>query len=230
MLRTATHRDKRFQKRLLREERLQTHDAEAIRAEILSGLKAMWTPEDFEKHSHIIKDYWQALDDFELQAKDSTEEIVFDYDKDVERAVEELSRKVGQEWPALGRMLADNAEFGEMFGIIVVAVMVKDFKGLPTRRDLDRGYLTVDCAEALREAIERFEKDNGVEREKAAAWNDLVLACSARMYLDAEEAKNFVSPSPSETTLPASSVTITSEADGKSPASARSSKKTRASA
>ena len=97
----------------------------------------------------------------------------------------------------------------------MVAVTVKRWTGFSAPRRLDRGYLTLECAERLLEMLDSADQQAGSE---------LFIACARRMTLDKDEAKNSESPSPSEMTPPASNPTTTSsETDGTSPASASSS-------
>lgn len=215
-LRVGTMRDKRFHRRLHRENGVQMHSPTAIRAELLHGLEALWSAEDFERHTPILKEYWEALDSFELQ-KRSEPDLVWDYDPDIQAGIEELQRNVAQSWRKLSIMLADNAEYAEMTMPLMVAVMVKSWKNVPTRMVLDRGYFTIDCIEQMQEDLAKVEDKHGVE--PGTAWLELFVACSKRLFLDEEEAKNFESPSPSETVPPPSNEMTISDTDGKSPES-----------
>lgn len=227
MLRTPTPRDKRMQRRLFIEEGVRSHSAQSVRAEVIEGLRQLWSPDDFAKHEPIIKAYWEAQEDFSAQkkalAKNSPAEadaLVWAYDQDIERAVIKLTQRVGQAHQPLRKMLADNVDFGDMQPVIMAAIMVKSWVGMVAKPKLDSGYLTIDCALALRDELEKFDDIAGVP--DGTAWTELFVHCAKRMYLDEEESGNFGSPSPSATPLPASSVTTTSDMDGTFPASATS--------
>lgn len=225
-LRAATTREKRFHRRLYVEEGLGRHDDAAIRREILTGLQKLWTEEVFTEHKPIIETYWSAIDDFALQRKDDPE-LNWTYDAELEQGVKDLIGRVVESYPPLRRILADNSEFEQMSLPLVVAVIVKSWTGLTSPRLLDRGFITVNCAEKLKDALEKYEKEQGVpESGQGMAWTELATACLARLYLDEEEAKNFVSPSPASTPQPLSNETPISEPAGKSRVSARSPKKT----
>lgn len=219
-LRAATHREKRFHRRLITEEGLRTHNVEAIRACVLDGLRLLWNAEDYARHEPTISQYWQQRDDFELQRKDDPE-LAWAYDPELERGIDDLTRRVAEAHPPLRRMLADNNEFGEMIAPVLTAVVVKGISGLPINPRLDRGYMTVDTMLKVRDALDAFERKHGLM--DGTAWLELFVACSGRMRLDEEEAKNSASPSPSSTIQPPL-MEGTSEEDGKSPASAPSSK------
>lgn len=218
-LRAGTPRDKRYHRRLHAEEGVFVHPVEAIRREVDNGLKELWSPEVYAEHIQTLKEFWEAQDQFELQAKDNPE-LVLEYDPKIRRACEELARKVADVWRPLRRLLADNAEYGEMSMPLMVAVVVKGWTGLDVPLRRERGYITLDSAEALRDALEGFETEHKLP--PGIAWTELFVACTKRMYLDEDEAKNSESPSPSETTQPASSEMTVSEPDGASPASASS--------
>lgn len=218
-LRAPTWRDKRYQKRLLRENGIRSHDKQALRDEIMRGLKALWTAEDFANHSPKLRAYWEAQDDFELQQKEDPA-LEWSYDPVLEGHIEDLLRAITREWKPFGIMRADNAEFGEMFELTTAAVVLTGWTGLDVACKLDGGYPTLDTISDLEDA---FEAKFG-EKAGRLAWAQVLAACSARLYLDEETAKNFVSPAPSETNPSPSTETITSDKDGKSPVQASSTK------
>lgn len=223
-LRAPSSRDKRFHRRLLVEHGIRFHDREAIRAEVLTGLKALWDEEAFEEHSPIIKALWDARDDFDQQNADAFKkgepELTWTYDAQIEDAVDDLVRKVTQEWHPLLRMIADNADYGSLAAPLLVAVNVKGFANLNVKASLDRGYLTLEVAEKIEEALSALERKHG--HIVGTAWAELTVACSQRMYLTEEERGNSESQSPSPTAPAPSNEKKTSEPDGKSPASGSS--------
>lgn len=213
MLRAMTSRDKRFHARMIRENRLHLHRPADFRAAIEAGLKAMWDEASFDQHFPRIKAYWEQRDEFEQQLADEPD-LVWTFDADEERKISDLIRHVEDNWPEIGRMYADNAEFGELMAPIIVAITVKNWTSFHTPRTLDRGYLTLECAEELMAQLEKLD---------AAAATELFVACTKRMTLEKDEEKNSASPSPSAMTPPPSNPMTTSvEADGTSPASASS--------
>lgn len=223
-LRAPSSRDKRFHRRLLVEEGIAFHDHQAIRAEVLKGLEQMWDAEIFEQQVPVVKAYWEARDDYDAQLKDDPA-LVWNYDKAIEEAVNRLLHNIRQSWPPLRRMLADNSEYGNLAAPMLVAVTVKGFTNLPVSARLERGYLTVETAESIEDALAACEAQHGLE--EGNAWSELTVACSRRMYLDRSEVGNSESQSQSPTAPVLSNEKITSEKAGKSQASARS-KKTRA--
>jgi hypothetical protein len=220
-LRAATTRDKRYHRRLQIEAGLAYHSNETLRAELLAGLSELWSPEAVEQHVPVIKAYWEAADDFALQAKDDPS-LTFEYDPEIVAAIADLSKQVVRSWPRYREMIADNVEFDDLMTVLMVAAYVKGWTGIEPAPRLAGGYVTFASAEELRDAVQAFEKKHGIP--EGGAWMELFIACSRRLNLDQEEAKNSESPSPSETTPPASSETKASEPAGKSPASARSKK------
>lgn len=213
-LRASSTRDKRFHRRLLMEYGIRYHDRDRIRAEVIKGLEQLWDADAFAEHSPVIKALWEARDDFEAQLKDDPS-LEWSYDPEIENAVDELVRKVSQEWKPLRVMVADNADYGSMSGALIVALTVLTFTGLPVKALKDRGYTTVETAEAIETALSDLEKEHSVP--EGTAWAELIVACSQRMYLTEEERGNSASQSPSPTAPAPLSETNTSGKDGKSP-------------
>lgn len=206
VLRAMTGRDKRFHLRLYREEGVTLHQGPSFRAETITGLKDLWEPKDFDDYVPRIKAYWEALDDFELQLKDDPD-LAWTFDADEEAKVKLILSRIDEAWPPLRRMYADNAEFGQMVVPLMVAAVVKSWAGLDVPMHRDRGYLSVECAEALCEAVSALNP---------VALSELFVACADRVTLSKEEEKNSASPLPSKTPLSPSSETPASEQVGKS--------------
>lgn len=200
-LRSPTKRDERHHRRLMREEGVQQHSDDAIRREIYAALEKLWSPADFAANEPRVRAYYEAIDAFALQRKDDPA-LVWEYDASEEQAVRGVIADAIKSWPALRRMTADNAEAEEMRAPFIAAIVVERWTGLATERRLDRGYLSVDCAEQLIEDLESFEREHKLS--VGAATVELFVACMRRLYLGEEELGNSASSSPS-TTLPASS-------------------------
>lgn len=217
-LRATAGRDRRFHRRLLLEEGIRYHDREAIRGEVLTGLKNLWDETTFNEQSVWVTDLWKARDEFDQQNSDAIKkgepELVWSYDAEVEEAVDGLVRKVSQQWKPLTSLIADNADYGSMAAPLIVAVTVNGFSGLDVKPMKDRGYLTVASAEAIEDALTKLEKKHGLI--EGTAWAELTVACSQRMYLDAAEAGNSELPSQSQTAPEHSNPNSTSEKDGTS--------------
>lgn len=226
-LRSPTSREKRFRLRMQRENGVFTHSGQAFRDEMMNGLKAQWTEEQFAEYSGWITAYWDAEDAFaEIRKEDPKAEWV--YDEEIERAVIDLQQKLEKSWPPLARMYADAAEFRQMQPLFYLAVTVIDWTGFDVKRDLDRGYLTIDCADAIQEKLATLDEKMG--NPYGTALGELFAQVLIRTHLDEEEGKNSESPSPSKTTQEASTPTSTSETDGSSPESTALSTETPASA
>lgn len=219
MLLAPTHREKKHRRRMLIENQVKHHTQDAIQAEVLKAVESTF-PDLYEKYSGVIEAYWQAKKDFDLQAK-TEPDLVWQYDEEVEDRIKKLFEAATQSWPPLGEMMADNVEYGEFAVVSLICCTVKSWTGLETRRDIRRGYLTIDCAESLDQELAAYEAAHGLEPVGMAAV-ELMNACHARWNLDKDKEKNSVSPPPSETTPPIS--TAGDSSNGKSPASASSTK------
>lgn len=228
-LRTPTWREKEFRMRLLRENSIIQHSDEAIRKEAIAGLKAGWTEEQAAEYLPQLQAFWEARDQFEM-ARRADDEAVWEYSPEDEQRVMVLLDAVEQIHPPLARMAADNEQFARLQPIIYLAIVVTGWTGLDVKRRLDRGYLSIDTAMEIVEALFRFEKDNQAAHglNPGVAYAELYVALLNRFHLSEEEAKNSESPSQS-TESPELSNTTSAASNGKSPARARS-RKTRASA
>jgi len=194
-LRAFTHRDHRHHRRLMREAGLVRHTDEDIRAVTRAELERLWSADDYAAGIARLDVYWTALDDWNLARKDEPE-LTFDYDSDELAAIDGLSDNLFRASETLRRMVADNADAGDLSPVLLVAAVVKDFAGLAAKRQIEGGYLTLECAYKVRDALAKFENER--ELTTGAAWLDLMVACVRRMNLDADTAKNSGSPSPSE--------------------------------
>lgn len=222
-LRAATWREKRFHTSLNREEGVEFYDTQMWREEVLNGFRAKWAPEYVEPYAPILQGYWDAWDVYETQKKED-EDLVFEFDPVVKMAINELIEKIRQVWPPLRRLDTVNADSSETMMLTTVAVVLASWERLSVNRDIDRGYITVECAYAVKEALQSLELKHGLKA--GTAWMELYVEATMRLYLSKDTEKNSESPSPSEMTPPASTETTTLVAAGKSPAPARS-KKTR---
>jgi hypothetical protein len=220
-LRAPTTREKRHRQRILIEERVRHHDRQAMRAATLRAVEAGF-PDLYAKHKGLIEAYWQAADDFELQAKDDPD-LKWEYDPQVEERIAKLLREAAENSAEVARMAADNVEYGEIAVVSLQAVVIAGWAGLDVPRQLYRGNLTLDCVDAMIAALGAIEESHSIPRGTATL--ELIQACQRRYNLEEEERKNSVSPSPSSTTPSISSPGEGSN-NGKSPASAPS-KKTR---
>ncbi len=215
VLRTPTHREKRHLQRLNNEEGVQYHATEEVRAEVLAGIAALF-PEKAELLSEAVKDLWARRDDFETQQA-ADPELVWDFDADIETRLNAVVNEVFAGWAPLRRMVADNRDFSTTSAVTMVAVMVKSIKGLTLEIERDRGYLSVETANAVRDALWKLEEEQKLNQ--GSAWQELGVTTSMTLYLGEEEAKNLLSPVPSETSQALSNETNASEKGGKSPAS-----------
>lgn len=215
VLRTPTHREKRHLQRLNNEEGVQFHSTEQVRVEVLTGIAALF-PEKAELFGEAVKDLWTRRDDFETQ-KAADPELVWEFDADIEVRLDAVITETFAGWAPLRRMVADNRDYSTTSAVTMVAVMVKSIRGLAIEIERDRGYLSVETANAVRDALWKLEEEHKLDQ--GSAWHELGTAASLSLYLGEEEAKNLLSPVPSETSQALSNETNASEKAGKSPAS-----------
>lgn len=225
-LKSPTRRDERQHRRLMREQGQIRHSDEALRNEFFKGLEALWDEAAFERHEPIVRAYYEAREQFVLQRREDPE-IVWEYDPAIEQAVNKLLVDVTREWAPLAKMAADNAEYNEMVAPLTAAIVVASWTGLDVKRERERGRLTVDCAEALVDALDVFEAKHKEEHSlvSGVASTELYIACMSRLYLDEEEAGNSGSPSQS-TAAPQNSSTTSARGKSKGRASSTKTRET----
>lgn len=178
-LRTIGRADLRHHRRLMVEEGLRHHEVASIRAEILTGLQTLWSPDVFAKHAPVLREYWQACDRF-ADALSNDPDAAWTYDSDVERAVADLTERVTEGWLPLRRMVAQIADFAETAPLIAVAIAVRSWASLDVPVDRDRGYLTIETAQAIRDALHAIDEQRG--QVLGASWLALIVAASNRMF------------------------------------------------
>lgn len=212
-LRATTRRDKRFHRRLNIENGVTQHDKFAFRQVVKHELAKSWTAEQCAEYVPVLEAYWQALDDH-ADLRKVEPDAVFEYDQEVADRCDRLVAMVADSSDEYRRMQADNVEGSELFQLATIAITVENYTGLVTPIQRERGYLTIDCIDELRDELRAFAARHLPEEEHGLPFIELNVACMKRMYLGEDEEKNSASPSPSGM-LPESS---TAESDhGSSP-------------
>lgn len=224
-LRAITSRDTRWQRRLVVRHCV-SHSEESLRQIMREELTATWGEETAARFLPHLEEYWSALDEWKLQVQADPEIGDFTYDPAMRAAVDKLYNEVRRNSERYADALADNADAADLGPLILIAVAVKSFAGLEATAKPSPEYLTLEGVEVILKALERLEKANGLTPGLARA--ELVIACAARSKLPEEEVGNFASPSPSEADPTSSSDSTDSGDHGKSPASAKSPKRTSA--
>ena len=194
-LRAVSSREKRHFDRLLIEEGIRQHGTDAIREEILKGLAAIATPESASELEARFKAFWEALDDHAKEQADlpANERVAFVH-PDFEH-VEALSEQITYAWKPLREMTADNADANSMFPLISIAVAVSGWERLDAAFEKDRGFLTIESAQAICDALRALDEKHGINPGSSAL--QLYSKAMTRMFLPKATEKNSESPSPS---------------------------------
>lgn len=226
-LRWGTPREKEQQRRVSDEEGLVHWSEESMRAEILRGMKALFSADDFATWEPQAKGWWDALQVYDKENKDvpaaEREPFVYDGQDLLTEVLEQLAR----DWRPYRLMEADNKAYQRGLGHAINSVIVERFENLDTPQVRRGRYLTFDCLRDLADVLDKFGREQAPDAKLRAA-QELSLECMKRLFLDKEREGNSASPAPSDPT-PDTSKNGTGAASGKSTGSARS-KRTRASA
>ncbi|MBB4859631.1 hypothetical protein HNO88_002960 [Novosphingobium chloroacetimidivorans] len=223
-LRWGTPREKERMRRILDEEGCTLYSEEAMRAEILRGMKDLFSAEDFATWEPAVKAWWDANDQFTAQnAKlpvDEREEWFYEG----EQLIVEVQEQIARDWRPYRLMNADNNAYRRTQGHAINAVVIERYENLDAPIKKAGRYLDYNCAVLIIEALDKLSAKHAPDAPVRAS-SELGIECLKRLFLDRDAEKNSVSPAPSDKT-PLSSKTGAASTSGKSRASARS-KKTR---
>jgi hypothetical protein len=218
-LRAASRRERRRYDSLLIEEGLRRHDQEAMRAEILRGLRALSSDDEFEIWEPNLKQHWDAVDDWakENATKSEDDREHFEAPGPSEDEISTVTRGIHENWRPLRKMAAENVAFSRDAPALMLGVVISGWSNLDTPFSSREGILSLDTIDGVDTALAKLERDLG--KPEGIAFVELYVACTNRLFLSKEVEKNFSSPPPSLTN-PQSSTTGTASEAGTSKASA----------
>ncbi|MEA3044577.1 MAG: hypothetical protein QOH47_2415 [Sphingomonadales bacterium] len=218
LLRPANGRElRKFEYRLMAEG-LQFYSTEAFRAEMLKGLAALWSVDDYPANAARLVSYWTLCDQ---KGEPDVVEAEF---------VAELTRRLMRAWPPLSAMAADNQRFSDESGRIAASMFVVGWTGLETAYLRESGsvpLLRIDDVETELAGMEKKAGEAKVEGvgKPGTAFAEVASAAYLRLLLTETERKNSVSPPPSTPALNGSTLTPskpTAAAKSKTSASSKS--------
>lgn len=202
-LRPATERDKRLIKKLIFKEGLVRHSDQALRDEMLRGLKALWSENIFTENEGRLRAYWDALDQYEAHVAGIpfADRPAFEHADST--AMDELSERVRRSWGPLRDMGADNAEFDEVWPKLIASVVIAGWSGLNASYSREDGMVTMEAMEAAREALTSLEVQAAADKVEGiafpgSAFLELITRAIGMFQLSKGEEKNSVSPSKSD--------------------------------
>lgn len=160
LLRDTDRRARRDFKGLLIVEGLTHYSPEIVREEARTGLRALWEPDDAERHLGRVEAYWQAVDAYTAAvARGEDADLAVD---DAERnAVEDLLRRLGEHWEPLRRLAAANAMYASEAPTVVLALLLRGWENVSVLYSRDNGKVTFDKLEELEDALGAMEREHG---------------------------------------------------------------------
>ncbi|BBD98049.1 hypothetical protein SAMIE_1015500 [Sphingobium amiense] len=196
-LRAATRRERRRYDRLMVEEGLRRHDKDAMRDEIIRGLRALSSDDEFERWEMLLRAHWEAADEFENEHRDLAPEKIpaFVPPGPSEDEIARVTRGVHENWGPLRKMAADNLIFNREAPALLISVILSGWSGLCTPFRSHEGTIPLDTIDALDKDLAKLEQDNDLSPGKA--FVDLYVAATNRMFLSGDAEKNSSSPAPS---------------------------------
>lgn len=196
---SPSSRQKRKVRKLVDAEGITLHSKEDLRAESLKVLKQNWSEEEYRQHAPRIEEYWEAMDDFQLQLREDPD-AVFDWPEDEQERILQVLTDVQQGHQRLREMAADNAEYEEVKLLAILSSAIVDWEGLKTPCVKRNEIVEFDTLCTMKDELISFTEEAGLEPKQAAlAWMQLCVACIDRERLTEKKSGNSASPAPSST-------------------------------
>lgn len=202
-LRAASRRERRRYDRLMIEEGLRRHDKEAMRAELLRGLRELSSDDEFETWEHLLRQHWDARDEYDaaLSGKEA-DAPEFTPPGPSEEEIARVMRGIHENWAPLRKMAADNLIFNREAPALLISVVLAGWSGISTPFASREGSIPLDTIDALDRDLAQLETDHDLK--PGQAFVQLYIEATNRMFLSKEAEKNSSSPAPSPTGQPIS--------------------------
>lgn len=174
-------------------EGLRYHSTEAIQAEALRAMRALWTGDEdlLRANEARLNTFWETV---RQAQKDPTVSI----DRDEAEAIGEALRRLTDNWPRLRLMNADNQLFNTDAPKIALGRFLAGWSGLETVFKLEDGSVPLETLDQLEAEIGRIEAkaaEDKVEGVIGIAFTELELHALGLMDLTPDTEKNSQSPS-----------------------------------
>ncbi|MBU67639.1 MAG: hypothetical protein CL858_19695 [Cupriavidus sp.] len=198
-LRAASRRERRRYDRLLIEEGLRRHDKEVLREELIRGLQALSSPDEVELWEPMLRQHWEAKDEFEKDRRDVADgaEVAFVAPGPSEEEIQIVTRGIHENWAPLRKLAADNLIFNREAPALLISVVLSGWSGISTPFASREGTIPLDTMDKLDSDMSALEKENSLS--PGTAFVELYIAATNRMFLSADAEKNSSSPAPSPT-------------------------------
>ena len=202
-LRAASRRERRRYDRLMIEEGLRRHDKEAMRAELLRGLRELSSDDEFETWEVLLRQHWDARDEYdEALSGEEAETPEFTPPGPSEEEIARVMRGIHENWAPLRKMAADNLIFNREAPALLISVVLAGWSRISTPFASREGSIPLDTIDALDRDLAQLEKDHDLKQGQA--FVQLYIEATSRMFLSKEAEKNSSSPAPSPTGQPIS--------------------------
>lgn len=223
-LRYGTPRDREQQRRVMDEEGAVMHTDQAMRDELIKGLRELLGDEAGQWEAEA-RSFWDAQEAFEKEVADIPEAERPKFAFENEDLLMEVLEQVARDWRPFRRMQADNNAYSRFLGHAMNSVIIVGVENLDVEIKRVGKYVSFDTAMAIADKLDTIARDHKISTGIRPS-QELGLECIGRLHIGKERAGNSASPAPSEPT-PESSKTGTEPEAGPSQAPARS-KRTRA--
>ena len=191
--RVPTPRSRRDFRYALVGEGLRYHAQEAVEAEALRAMRALWSGDDDQLRANETRltTFWETL----RQAQ-TDKTIVIDQ-QEAETVINALTQ-ISDAWPMLRQMNADNLRFNDDARKIAIGMFVAGWSGLETSFRMENGRIPLDLIDAVQEELDAIDDRamaDKVEGVVGIAFMELGNHAMSLLNLGADTEKNSPSPS-----------------------------------
>ncbi len=220
LLKPATRREQRLNRRLLVEQGLSRHSDQSLRDETVRALHETWSEDLVAEHEPRLRQFWAELDQHVATVRQegrSLRDAPFKHpDSD---AVALLADQIARGWPPLRRMIADNLAFDEESPALYTCCIVAGWQNVDVPFSIEAGRVPVAKMEDVEDWLRDLEEREAGRAEgigsPGTAYAELCLECARALYLTEADAKNSASPSPTPSIPNTSNGTATADSSSK---------------
>jgi len=213
-------------KHALRAAGLKFHQVDDVRAETLKALQTLWSPELYGEHAARLEAYWKASDTYDRLVRDwqaagaagEAPDLKTLIDQAEVDSIRDLQNRLGDAWPPLAMMAADNALWLEEMPRVALSMVLAGWSGIDLPFRMEEGRVPLAVIDQIEKALSKAE-DAAIARNvsigaKGLAFQMLLARGLQELNLGGVEEKNSPSPSPAASSPNGSMTSTSSKTEG----------------
>lgn len=193
-LRTGSPREKRRQRRMMDEEGLRTHSEAAMQAELLKGMAALFSTDDYALWSGKVQGYWAAGEGFAEEYKDAKPDEVPEFVFEDEALILEVLNQIGKDWRPYRILVADNREANRTIADVFNCCVIERYENIDVPMDRMGKYITLDCAMEVGDELDQMAHKAELDDNAANPRVELNSKCIQKLFLTKDQEKNSELP------------------------------------